>query len=272
MNPTVHKSFRKTLHYVKKELVTIVIPIHKTEPSDLEKISLGQTLKVLNKYPITFQATEGLDVSWYENFCAGKATIRFERFEWNGFKEYTDLMLNPEFYWRFTNYRFILICHLDVFVFRNELEKWCNAGYDYVGSVIYNTAWAKLPTRLGKLLMLRKPDYVANGGFGLRNVDAFISLTSSLLVRAKLNIWKRRYKFYQDDIFLSQLFPTIKHRFKIPPKEIAQQFGAAFEHWDEKKIPFTPDNEASLPFGVHGWFAYNFDYWKPSIRAHGHVV
>lgn len=253
-------------------LVTVVIPIHMPEPTALEKISLAQTLKVLHKYPITFQAKEGLDTTWYENFCAGKATVRFERFKWNGFREYTDLMLSPKFYQRFTAYKYILICHLDVFVFRDDLDKWCRRGYDYVGSVIYNTSWANLPTRLGKLLMLGKPDYVANGGFGLRKVQSFIKLTTSLSVRTKIAIWKSRYEFYQDDIFLSQLLPKIASWFKIPPKPIAQEFGAAFELWDEKDVPFRPDHEPSLPFGVHGWFVHHFDYWKPSIRAHGHAV
>ena len=70
---------------------------------------------------------------------------------WNGQREYTNLTFDPDFYRRFRNYEYILLCHLDSFVFRDELEKWCQTGYDYIGSLIYNTEWEGLPTGLGKV-------------------------------------------------------------------------------------------------------------------------
>ena len=86
---------------MKKELVTVLIPIHRDEPSELEKISLQQTLTVLHKYPITFMTREGVNTAWYEEFCRGKATVYFERFKWNGYIEFTELLTGPKFYERF---------------------------------------------------------------------------------------------------------------------------------------------------------------------------
>jgi hypothetical protein len=257
-----------------KKQVTVVIPIHKEIPSELEKISLAQTLKVLKKYPITFQAKDDLNVKWYEDFCEGKADIIFERFKWNGFKEYTFLMISPEFYLRFVDYEFILICHLDAFVFRDELQAWCEKDYDFIGSVIYNKEWAKLPSRRGKFLGLSKPEYFGDGGFALKKVESFVTLTTTFHFRIKLYLWYREFtkKFFQEDIFLSQLFPRLIAKFKIPPMAIAQQFGAAFELWDERNLPFNNNDCSSLPFGIHGWVKYNFEYWIPCIRKQGHII
>jgi hypothetical protein len=257
-----------------KKQVTVLIPIHQEIPSELEQISLAQTLKVLHKYPITFQAKHDLNIQWYEDFCEGKAEVIFERFKWSGFQQYTHLMISPEFYKRFLHYEYILICHLDAFVFRDELQKWCDLDYDYIGSVIYNKIWTTLPNRSGKLLGLTRPEYFGNGGFALRKVDAFHNLTTTFYFKIKLYLWYKRIrqKFFLDDIFLSQLFPSLMSTFKIPPKSIAQQFGAAFEIWDDRDLPFTKGDCSSLPFGIHGWFKHNFEYWKPCIREHGHII
>ena len=255
-----------------KKLVTILIPIYQDEPSELEKISLTQTLSVLHKYHITFQAKEGINTKWYEEFCRGKVAFSFERFKWNGALEYTALLALPEFYLRFIEYEYILICHMDAFVFRDELEKWCGYGYDYIPSVIYNTEWRDLPTRYGKLLGFVKPEYFGCGGFGLRKVESFINLLSSFFIRSRLFLWKLRSPGYQEDIFLAQLFPSLTTKFKIPSKSLAQQFGAAFEFWDEKNLPFGNSDCNLLRFGTHGWWAHHFDFWKPCIRAYGHAV
>ena len=120
-----------------KELVTVVIPIHREEPSELEKISLAQILTVLHRYPITFIAPYGLVTAWYEDYCRGKAQIRIENFQWKGHEAYGVLMASRTFFKRFLPYQYVLICHLDAFVFRDELADWCQLGYDYIGSVMY---------------------------------------------------------------------------------------------------------------------------------------
>lgn len=257
-----------------KKQVAIVIPIHMEEPSELEKISLSQTLSILHKYPIVFQTKEGLNTKWYEEFCRGKATVSFERFSWNGLEGYSELLLSPKFYSRFKDYEYMLICHLDVFVFRDELEKWCQQDYDFIGSVVYNVAWTTLPTRLGKLIGFERPEYVANGGFGLKKVESFIRLTTSNFLRIKLLLWKLRHrKFFQDDVVLSQLFNKLNSKgFKMAPKSVAEKFGAAFELWDEKDLPFAKGDSSSLPFGTHGWFNYHAEFWKPYIREYGHAL
>jgi hypothetical protein len=259
---------------MEKKLATVVIPIHLAEPSELEKVSLQQTLKILYKHPITFMTREGLDTSWYEEFCRGKATIFFERFSWNGFNEFGELMTHFKFYQRFRQYEYILICHMDAFVFYDELEKWCSYGYDYIGSLIYNKYWNGKRSRLHKMMGFTTPDYYANGGFALKKVQGFYYITSRFKLYIGFYHWLRkvRNRGFLDDIFTVELFPNLTDKFKLPPKSLCQQFGAAYENWDENDLPFANPEYNALIFGCHGWIQYNPEFWKPYIRKHGYKV
>ena len=256
-----------------KKLVTLVIPIHLEEPSELEKVSLSQTLKVLNKFPITFMAPVGLNTAWYEGYCKGKATINFERFKWKGAYEFGKLMVSYEFYERFLPYEFILICHLDAFVFRDELEQWCHLDYDYTGSVIYNPTWYGSNTPLKKRLGFTSPEYYSNGGFALKKVQSFYDIAYNHRRYIRFYLWLRtvRKQSFFDDIFVAQRFPTFG-RFRMPPLSLAAKFGAAYEFWDERDLPFTTKDLNSLPFGIHGWIQYHPEYWKPCIKQFGYDV
>ena len=259
---------------ISRELVTVVIPIHLEEPPELEKISLAQTLKVLNKYPITFQAPYGLNTSWYENYCEGKAEIHIERFNWKGFVAYSLLQADPKFYERFLKYQYMLICHLDAFVFRDELEEWCHKGYDYIGSIIYDPNFILKNNFLRKLTGFTSPEYFGNGGFGLKNVHTFYRLTSKykLYIDAYVRLGKLRRRPFFDDLFFTQHFPKLSSSFSIAPLKLAQKFGAVYFNYNEKDLPFNNQENESLPFGVHGWIQYHRDYWKPCIRRYGYEI
>jgi hypothetical protein len=255
-------------------LVTVVIPIYLEKPSKLEIISLNQILTVLHKHPITFVAPTGLDTAWYENYCQGKATIAIQRFTWKGHIEYGGLMLAPKFYRAFLNYEYILLCHLDAFVFRDELEKWCRQSYDYIGAVIYNSIWDSPPSSLHKLLGASQPEYYGNGGFALKKVETFYKITSKNRLFISLYHWVRkvRKQAFFDDLFMAQFFPRFLSSSNLPTQAVAQRFGAAYENWNEDKLPFTNREIDSLPFGIHGWIQFEQEYWKPCIQHYGHTI
>jgi hypothetical protein len=259
---------------MKKSLVTVVIPIHQEEPSALEKVSLQQTLRILHKHPITFMTKKGLNVSWYQDFCRDHSSIHFERFSWEGFNEFGELMTSAQFYKRFRRYEYILICHLDAFVFRDDLEKWCEYGFDYIGSLIYNTHWNGIRSRFHRLLGFTTPDYYANGGFALKRVEGFYNVTSKFRLYIGFYHWLRRVRsrLFLDDIFVVELFPNLYPKFKLPPKTLVQHFGAAYEKWEETQLPFSRENCGSFLFGCHGWIQYNPEFWKPSISGCGYDV
>jgi hypothetical protein len=257
-----------------KELVTVVIPIHLEEPTDLEKISLDQTLAVLANYPITFMAPTGLNTAWYEAYCQGKATIFIERFQWKGHVAFCRLMLDPAFYQRFASYEYMLICHLDAFVFRDELMKWCNLGYDYIGGVIYSSVFWQKETLWRRVTGFTNPEYLGNGGFALKKISGFYHMTSKFRRYVNFFYWlnKVRNRAFYDDLFLANHFPKLHAGFRIAPKVVAQRFGADYERWPEEDLPFTNEDNATMPFGVHGWIQHHQDYWQPCIRRFGYAI
>lgn len=259
---------------MQKALVTVVIPIHLEKPSELERISLDQILTVLHKHPITFMAPTGLNTAWYEDYCQGKAAISFARFNWKGHEAYGELMVSPTFYKSFLAYEYMLVCHLDAFVFRDELEEWCQRGYDYIGSVIYNPVWEFIDTPLRRMMGFPFPEYFGNGGFALKKVSAFYGITSKYKWYFDAYHWVRklRRKEFLDDLFITQHFPRLAANFSIPQRAVAQKFGAAYEYWEEDKLPFDKNKVDTLPFGIHGWIQYHQDYWKSCIRQYGYSI
>jgi hypothetical protein len=269
---------------MKRSLVTVVIHAHLPEPEPLEKISLAQTLNVLGRHPITFVVPAGLDTRWYEDFCRGRAAVRFMRFEWSGLDEYARMLLSPTFYARFHDYRYLLICHLDAFVFRDELTAWCHLGHDYVGAVIHNRTWDRgLQRSLGqpapydtlhKLLRATSAGYLANGGFGLRKVDAFLRMTRRFerYIDLYTAMAMARGRGVWEDLFVLRHFPRMSRDFSVPPRRIAARFGA--EHVDEvaPDLRLGQRDVADLPFGIHGWIQFQPEVWKPYVRRFGHAV
>ncbi|MGI4884701.1 MAG: DUF5672 family protein [Janthinobacterium lividum] len=259
---------------MEKALATIVIPLRLPEPSALEKVSLDQTIAVLRRYPITFMAPTGLDTAWYEDYCRGKIAASVERFSWQGFEEFTKLLLSATFYERFLDYEYMLVCHLDAFVFRDEVEQWCRAGYDYVGAVIYNPEWIFQPSLLRTVTGFTPREYFGNGGFALKKISSFYHVTSTFQWYINFNFWVRnvRGQGLLEDIFLTQHFPRLSAKFKIPPKAVAQKFGAAYEIWKQEDLPFTNEDNRNLPFGTHGWIQHHQDFWRPCIRRCGYAI
>lgn len=82
---------------------------------------------------------------------------------------------------------------------------------------------------------------------------------------------RKRPGFY-DDIFLTNHFRKLSRRFRIAPHAVAARFAAAYEDWDEAAFPFTNQDQASLPFGVHGWTKFHLDFWPPCIRRCCHLL
>lgn len=169
----------------------------------------------------------GLDTSWYKEFCRGKADVFFEEFKWTGFDEFGELSTSSNFYKRFLGYEYILICHTDAFVFRDELEKWCQFGYDYIASVIYNPHWDGKRSGFHRLLGFTTLEYYGNGGFTLKKVETFYRITSKfrLFIYFYHLLRKIRKAGFLDDIFIAELFPSLSSSFHVAPKSLAQVRG-----------------------------------------------
>lgn len=186
-----------------QRLVTVVIPIYTLKLSDVDWLALRQCFKVLGHYDIAIIKPKSLDLSPFPDLIGGNPQYRVEAFDdsyFAGREGYNRLMLSTDLYRRFLDSRYIFIHQSDVYVFRDELEQWCQRGYDYIGAPWLPaegdvSGW-NLPRRaiymLRQLMGKRKSSChpinlkyrVGNGGCSLRHTrhlhDASVKLADAL--------------------------------------------------------------------------------------------
>ena len=262
------------------ELATIIIPIYKPFPEVDEVKSLTQCLKVLGSFPIIFVCPHSLNLSEYQNILLKQQkTAAFESFDdkyFEGIEGYNQLMLSVNFYKRFEKSKFILIHQLDAWVLGDELEYWCNQGYDYIGAPWFE-GWHK--PKLNATII-----GVGNGGFSLRRTEQMIKLSRILSQYELINDFYTKLKiksiFRRLGIFkrhVERIERIVRHRahedyhlfnislifkqFKIAPYIDALRF--SFEV--NPKSLYKMNND-KLPFGCHGWRKYDPDFWKQFIK------
>jgi hypothetical protein len=262
----------------------VVIPVHKPRLTDAETASLRQVQAVLGHYPIVLAAPESLTPDAYAAVCSGIEVAKFEDFWFQGFRQHQRLMISRQFYHRFERYTHLLIYHLDAWVFRDELQYWCQQPFDYIGA----------PWRSG-FDPQGQPQFhsAGNGGFSLRRVEAFLNtlamfdhrrhkssldLFREVAVRSGmsrlkhlaslplklLGVGNSLRKFYDhypytEDKFWAQSAALANPSFRVAPVDIASCF--SFEASPE----FLWDKQGkTLPFGCHAW-RYEQAFWCDTI-------
>lgn len=271
-------------------LVSVVIPVYNSQPTDIEIKSFKQCLKVLENYPISLVCPNGLDISSYQliasNFQKQIIIERFDDYFFTNIQAYNRLMLSNKFYKRLIKYRYILIYQLDAWVFRDELDHWCSQEYDFIGAPWFN----EYANATSNSFMIG----IGNGGFSLRKVSTAIRILSSFKrIEPLRTIWNSRsYKatniigkiyllkymilaiFYfknntfhsfndfgwNEDYFWSSKAASLFDWYKIPSSEIAMHF--SFEVKPEKLYNLT---NSQLPMGCHAFEKYNPEFWQRFI-------
>lgn len=228
-----------------KQECAVVIPFYRESISELEKISLKQAISMFSYENIVFVIPNSLT----EVFAQTKyRSVHFSDKFFCSVSAYNKLMLSKEFYQKFIDYEYILIYQLDAFVFSNQLHRFCQYEYDYIGAPwLYGMFYYKNPENCVK--------YVGNGGLSLRKVDSFLHI---------LEGYTEETIGDNEDLFFS--FAT-ERGLKVAPKEIALQF--AFESEVEKCYKL---NHRQLPFGCHAWEKYNLQFWKDKIEGLGYHI
>lgn len=230
---------------VQSEQVAVVIPVYKEVLCAAEEISLNQALCILGDYDVYCICPKGLVYGDQQKFVR---EIRFDDSWFADIRAYSRLMLQKEFYEAFSDYEYVLLYQLDAFVFSNQLMKFCNMGYDYIGApwihgiVCYKDA--------GHVL-----HYVGNGGFSLRKVSAFLRwLDKTDLAELAEAV--------NEDVLIAAYGPPF---LKISPLEKALEF--AFD-MDPRKCFLK--NKRHLPFGCHAWQRIDMEFWRPYIERYGY--
>ena len=254
-----------------KEKVAVVIPTYKEKLSEYERVSLKQCTKILGQYDIyLIGASKFNHFESYREVC--NVDLRIEKFNdtfFNNIQGYNQLMMSEELYQRFSRYKFILIYQLDCYVFRDELNYWCDKDYDYIGAPWIDAnvyAWLyirKYPIlfRYYHKIMFRGKTLssVGNGGLSLRKVSTML-LFSKLLKKTIVNFRGNEDSFFCH--FVKTLFPF----FKIPKASEALKF--SFDVYPDKCFEL---NGNQIPFGCHAWcrnddvYGDNLSFWENHI-------
>jgi hypothetical protein len=269
------------LNKLKKVAVTIFI--HDDNPSYLELISLKQVYKILDQHPIFVVCPEDLKTDLYDEVINGINYVIIPKHWQKSIQSYNNLKLSRFLYRIFKEYEFLLTYELDAFVFKDELLKWCDYQYDYVGA-----PWFKgysNPTLPNEFIG------VGNSGFSLRKVSAMRKMLRknylpkpfkgrSLLLEFKAfglycvglirnlgleNYSIQKYNSSAEDMFIYQY--SKNYNISIPSPEVALKF--SFEV--NPSILYSMNGE-ELPFGCHAWNRYEPEFWKPILKDFGYII
>lgn len=259
-------------------MVQIIVPIYKEIPSEDDLISLQQLFKILGSHLVTFVHPKNLDLKNYENF-----SVHFKSFDEHFFKNiygYNQLMLSTDFYKSFSE-KYLLIYQTDCFVFKDELLKWCEKDYDYIGAPWLRSS-EKIP--FFKLFLDRGISHlkaminfngnclyqkdksliyneVGNGGLSLRKRGKFIEILEKLPEAVKVYLDpKNQGQFYAEDVFFSVEPKRNGIDFLKPNYREAISF--SIENKPEKAMKLLSEN---LPFGCHRWNKENRKFWLPFL-------
>jgi len=263
-------------------MCAIVIPVYKEIPSESENLALEQAFKTLNIFHFYLVCSEDLNLSHYK-IIAKKHKINlhikhFQKKYFNNIQGYNKLMLSLNFYSNFIQYKFILIYQLDAWVFKNDLNYWCEKDYDYIGA-----PWLYLNNEKSIVF-----NGVGNGGLSLRKVKSHIRVLKSFsfinkigylyhLIREQLK-YNAFFKVLIDNVIYNNTY----HRFnRFSENEdkfwgiIANRNFKWFKVADEKvacgfSVEMFPSylikTEKNIPFGCHAWEKYGPEFWKKHIH------
>jgi hypothetical protein len=253
------------------ETVKVIIPIYKAL-KDWEEFSLKNTINVLGKHPIAILKPKDLDVSSISSKYPQLEIISVTD-EWlgtrNGIAGYNRMMMSKTFYEMFSDYEYIFICHVDAWIFRDELLQWCEKGFDIIAAPWpLRPRYTYFPMKqflwlrkhlLGRNKNLRSDMFgrIGNGGICIRKVASFSNACDKYAKEIEYYWSKKGEDLYNEDLFWA-LEPK---DFKYPSVETALQFA-----FDLKPRLCFQLNHQQLPMGCHGFqHKSRIEFWKKYI-------
>lgn len=262
---------------MRKEDIVVVIPVYRLPLTKFEEMSLRQCVRILSDYSLVIIKPAGLDVG---SLLTEYPVLKEECFSdhcFGSLSAYNKLVLNEDFYRRFSMYEYMLIYQLDAYVFRDELLDWAKQGYDYVGAPwLPEQPERKMGNKRSVLLKrmfyrlidspkLKRWKYfkygVGNGGFSLRRISKMIKITHDYKNRID-RLLGDGMPFYPEDVLLFVEIRKRGYRLKTPDCPEALRFSMEVSaEWAYEC------NKKQLPFGCHAWYhADNYPFWSRFIE------
>lgn len=184
-----------------KTNVVVTIPVYRETLSADEERSFRRSCAVYGKkYSVVAFAPESVDMAVYVAIFPDLKIERFPDSYFRSIGDYSRLLLSEEFYERFADFEWLLICQLDVWVFRDELEYWCSCNIDFLG--------APIPARHDPGIKRDSDLYVSgNGGFSLRKISATLDVLRAGNV--KMYTLKQLFSFFLNHLRSGDLIKAL---------------------------------------------------------------
>lgn len=272
---------------VKRVAIMVPLPSPALGPDD--EISMRHLRAHLDHYDRFLLVPRGMKVD-----IQGFRVIELDHKHFGSAANHNRMLYLPEFWELFSDYEFALMYHLDALVFSDQLEEWCDKGYDFIGAPFIRCAdspWVKV-------------ERVGNGGFALYRVPSvlkvlwnryrqrplkyiedrhweWIELQKKLLkpVRAAVPQWLRgqltdplrntvkrldhiEANELNNDGFWADEAARYDPDFKVAPVEEGLRF--AFEVCPRLCLE---RNGGEMPFGCHAWARYDRGFWESHLVA-----
>lgn len=268
----------------------ILIFTHKPLPDAFEKISLQQCFRVLGDHPTRLLCPKGMDVTCYTAIHPKLEVDFLPAKHFRSLKSYNRLKKGALLYDSYQDFDYMLTYELDAFVFRDELNEWCERGYDFIGAPWFEGYHLASPDSpmLG----------VGNSGFSLRRIETMRRIIHTWRsIRSLSDIWTDwnkshswnfrdfiwllkelsiqnnfhyllNYTHLQEDIFWCVTAPSRFEDMRLP--STGEAAGFSFEYNPSRLFE---ERQEVLPFGCHKWHApQTLPFWRPFIEAYGYSI
>ncbi len=262
----------------------VVIPVHKPDLAEDEKISLLACKKHLSNFSVFLIYPEGMDISAYISVFP-ELILKAVKKDWlSSVQAYNEMKLSLDFYTLFVKYQYMLTYELDAYIFNGNFESAGAFKFDFIGAPFFEGYWAAD----------KGSDFITgcNSGFSVRNIQKCVKALNGMksyrlhwfLYRLflkpvrPLRLWlngitKNRFEvfltgkfsFYFDDFHLnedlvwSEIIPQLFPWFTIADPLSALKF--SFEYNLERSLEV---NKGELPLGCHAW-AKHPEFWDKYI-------
>ena len=116
----------------------VIVPIYKKTLNEIEYLCLSNYRKKLSGLPFGFIAPMDIEEDYYTKKWDGLPVKKFATWCADSLDDYNRLLMTPEFYSGFLNYDYMLILQLDGWLIKGkeELKRFLQMGYDYMGDII----------------------------------------------------------------------------------------------------------------------------------------
>src|ERR1700737_7989 len=257
----------------------VVVPFYRQELGADERVSLRHLDHFLGPYDRFLFMPKSLR-GGLDGFGSRRFSDRF----FESRRGYSALLLSRDFYRSFSEYEYVLVYQLDCLVFSDDLLRWCEKEFDYIGAV--HTIGDNAPC-------------AGQGGFSLRRVSSFLDVLNSRIktvdpaeywernwssrppierwrnlprkyakhlgsfngVRWEIKRLNRTYLGWAEDWFWSLEARRYHPEFRIAPIEDGLRF--AFDQSPETAFAAAG---RGLPFGCPGWTRARA-FWEPYLLA-----